>query len=113
MKWLQRCHFCDEEYTVSSGKYSMYCSNACKQKAYRARLAKQKKAREEMRDIIVYGKVDQLLEIIPVENRDSVSEMLWKVFDKIKDPDVQIAVTSLISYATRMSNAVDRSKAEA
>ena len=44
LTWTVPCECCGKPYEVSSARYSKFCSNACKQKAYRARVKAQKEA---------------------------------------------------------------------
>lgn len=44
---LSKCTICGQEYYDEGRYYQLYCSNACKQKAYRIRKIQEKKAKQQ------------------------------------------------------------------
>lgn len=95
-----QCSVCGER------TWNEYCSNACKQKAYRLRKKQKKLAEKETVNMEVYDHVDKILEMTHYESRDSYSAQLWALVDSIDSLQTKLDVLIAIQVGMLASGCI-------
>lgn len=101
-----QCQVCGER------TWNQYCSNACKQKAYRQRKKQQKLAEKETVHMDVFATADALIADFPEDMRDGFSSLLWKNIDMLDLPEQQLSILAMCRFVAKWS-LKNRSEAKA
>lgn len=96
LAWNEKCKCCGSDYRVTSARHSVYCSSACKQKAYRAR--KNDKA-TALKNSELDSQVDYLMSKIHDNSKDVYSAQLWSLLDSIPVEQLRLDIVTAIQCA--------------
>lgn len=81
--YIEACEECSKTFMTYKRGRGMYCSPACKQRAYRRRKKQADKSKALTRSMDVYMSVDNIMSEIHDTCTDSFNNRLWSLLDTI------------------------------